>query len=126
MPRIRRIVRPGAHAYLLDSPEERTNYLDRAGKPFLRTGWVALSFALMSTHTHFAAIAGLDPFDRWSRPLHSGLITWLNRRRSSLGAGIANRPSTREVPLDAAGQLIAYHHNNPVQAGVVTSASDSD
>lgn len=80
----------------------------------------------MSTHTHFAAIAGRQPFADWSRPLHVGFVRWLNSRRGRLGAGIANRPATYEVAPTQCARLIAYHHNNPVRAGVVPSAADSD
>lgn len=136
MPRIRRFVRPTAlihiivrfvnHEFLLDSSEERDEYLRRARIAFRRTDWIALSYALMSSHTHFAAIAGQVPFADWSRPLHSGFVLWLNQRRGRLGAAIANRPSTYEVAPTACARLIAYHHNNPVRAGVVDCAAKSD
>ena len=114
------------HEYLLDGPEARIEYLQRARSAFLNSDWRALSYALMSTHTHFSAIAGLDAFADLSRPLHSGFVPWLNTRQGRLGAGIANRPATREVALSHSARLIAYHHNNPVRAGVASRAAETD
>jgi hypothetical protein len=135
MPRRRRHVRPHAlihviarflnREYLLESDEERSEYLRRAGLCFGESDWRVVSYALMGTHTHFGAIAGFLPFAAISRRLHAGFAQWLNLRRGRLGPIIATRPTTKEVPLTAARYLIAYHHNNPVRAGVVRRASES-
>lgn len=137
MPRRRRTVRPYRlihiivrflnHEYLLDSDEARAEYERRAALCFGRSDWRVLSFVLMGTHTHFGAISGLMPFADISRPLHVGFDQWLKaRRKDRLGPTIATRPTTKELPLSAAGRLIAYHHNNPVAAGVVSRAGESD
>lgn len=135
MPRRRRVVRPNAlihvivrflnNEFLLDSDEERAEYLRRAATCFEESDWKILSYALMSSHTHFSAIAGDEPFGDLSRRLHAGFAGWLNPRRRRLGPVVANRPTIKELPIEAAGRLIAYHHNNPVRAGVVRRARDS-
>ena len=99
MPRYRRHVSPNAlihiiarflnHEYLLNSPEERKDYLRRVAKCFGDNDWSLLAHALMSSHTHVAAIAGKTPFGPISRSLHSGYATWLNHRRGRLGPAMS-------------------------------------
>jgi len=86
---------------------------------------------MMSTHVHYSGIAGEHPMRRWLLPLHTGMGAWFQRRRlrtgeaDALGAVFAERPTERLVPLSAVPALIAYHHNNPVRAGVVARATES-
>lgn len=105
--------------------EERTEYLTRLGTAITNSDWSLVSFAVMSTHVHWSAIAGQAPFDRVVKGLHSSFARWLNRRQGRLGPVFADRPNTVTVELAAAGRLIAYHHNNPVRAGLVECPSDS-
>ncbi len=137
MPRFRRIIRQNAlihlivrflnYDYVLDSDEARAAYLQRIARYFAKSDWKLLSYALMSTHVHFGAITGADSLAKITKPLHCSFAHWLknNDRRRWLGHVVASRPSSTELPLSAAPILIAYHHNNPVKAGVVDLASDS-
>jgi len=135
MARGRRIIRPGKlihiivrflnREFVLRDTVDRAEYLRRVGLTFGASDWRVLSYALMSTHTHFGAIAGTAPFGGLSKALHAGFVGWLNPRRGRLGPLVASRPATHEIAFAGAARLIAYHHNNPVRANVVTSASDS-
>ncbi len=135
MPRVRRSVQPGSlvhvivrflnRQFFLRTDIERQEYLLRAGKAFGGSDWRVVSYALMSSHVHFAAIAGCTRFADIGRPLHVGFAAWLNRRLGRLGPVVATRPATYAVEMNGAGRLIAYHHNNPVRANVVRFARDS-
>ena len=135
MPRIRRLIDPGRlihiisrfvnREYLLQMEEERKEYLTRVGHAFRMSDWRALSFALMSSHTHIAAISGVVPFEDIGRRINSGFAGWYNRRHGRLGPVFASRPATYDVAIEGVANLIAYQHNNPVRAGVVPSAEAS-
>jgi hypothetical protein len=79
----------------------------------------------MSTHVHFGAISGEMPIAKITQPLHCSFVHWLKARRELLGPIVAMRPTTKELPIEAAPILIAYHHNNPVKAGLAATARDS-
>jgi hypothetical protein len=103
----------------------RDNYLARAGKLVARTDWSALAFALMSSHVHWALQAGERPSSAFIKPLHAGFAHWMNRREERLGPVFADRHRTLSFQTDTAAALVAYIHNNPVRAGVVTNPADS-
>ena len=136
MPRSRRVIRQSSLIHLivrfldkrrfLDTQGARHAYLERAAHHFGKSDWQLLSYALMSTHVHFGAIAGAAPLSAITQPLHVSFDHWLKSRQDVLGPVLAARPTTKELPLHAAPILIAYHHNNPVRAGVVAGARDSD
>lgn len=137
MPRFRRVIHPNTlihlivrfhnHDDVLDSDEARAEYLTRVGRYFSKSDWWLLSYALMSTHVHLGVIAGAAPLASITKPINGSFAHWLKRsgRRRRLGHVVASRPSSKELPLSAARNLIAYHHNNPVKAGVVAQARDS-
>lgn len=136
MPRSKRSVRPRRliHVitrflngeYLLDCAEARVEYLRRAALSFAESDWIWLGHALMSTHVHNVSVSGFTPFGDISRRLHSGFAGWINPRRGRLGPIVAGRPETYEVEPAGCVALLAYVHNNPVRAGVVARAEDSD
>jgi hypothetical protein len=140
MPRIAREVPPGAVVhiisrfvngqYLMADDDCRAEYLRRLSRALTRTDWELLSFGLMSSHTHLAARAGRDALDRLMRSLNTGFALWLNagaRKRGCTARGpvFAERPTTVVVEHERAAYLFAYIHNNPVRAGLVSSAADS-
>jgi hypothetical protein len=73
---------------------DRREYLRRLGDAVQRSDWRALAYGVMSSHGHLSMLAGLDPFERFSRPLHGGFATWLNARQKRLGPVFADRPKT--------------------------------
>lgn len=108
------------------SHDERANYLRLLGRAFERTDWRCLAYALMSNHIHIAAIAGTRPMVSWTRSVNSPFANWMNRRHGRLGPLFADRAKDFQVRSGGIGEVIAYIHNNPVRAGVVARARDSD
>jgi hypothetical protein len=135
MPHIARSYAPGTiqHVYSrfvsrefrFDVPGARDDYLRRLGIAVERTDWKLIAYALMSSHPHLAFIAGHDPLSRVLRSLNSGFARWLNRREGRSGAVFESRASNVIATGERSGRLIAYIHNNPVRAGLVTYAGDS-
>jgi hypothetical protein len=119
-------------AYVMDSElGARPEYLHRLDTALLRSDWRLLWYCLMGNHVHLGAVAGDDPLERWARPLNGGFAAWVNRRGraaelATRGPLIADRPSSIMVPDSRAGYLAAYIHNNPIRAGVVGRAIESD
>lgn len=135
MPRFRRVHSPHVvhHVicrfvngeYRLRDAFERREYLRRVGAAATRNGWRLLAFALMSTHIHLCAIAGLSPLAAWLSPAHSPFAPWLNRRQGRRGPLFAERPTTILFEPEDTLRLIAYIHNNPVRAGCIETAVES-
>ena len=135
MPRYRRDCPPGQLVHVISrfvnkefrvtTSLERSEYLRRVAPIARRTDWKLLSYAQMSSHHHWAAIAGTEPFQRLSKPLNGGFGQWLNRMQSRSGPVFSDRPRTIGFDPELAAILIAYIHNNPVRAGVVQDAAES-
>ena len=112
-------------------PGARREYLLRLDRALQRSDWHLLWYCLMGTHVHLGMQSGEQPLDGWTRALNGGFAAWVNRRgrasgRTSRGPIIADRPASIMIPDDRAGFLAAYIHNNPVRAGIVARAIDSD
>jgi hypothetical protein len=136
MPRYRRQIATGSVQHvvsrfvnrepLFDVEGARAQYLHRAGLVLGRSDWHALAYALMSSHVHWAMRAGEQPSAAVVKPLHVGFASWLNAKRGRLGPVFADRHRTLAFETETAAALIAYIHNNPVRAGVVSDPADSN
>lgn len=136
MPRIRRLAPPGTVQHVItrfcnkefrvNSPRARAEYLRRVGTALGRTDWSLLAFAVMSSHVHLALLAAAARLETLMRSLNSGFGLWLNRTQGRSGPVFEGRYRSISIPTERAGYLIAYQHNNPVRAGVVGSAIESD
>lgn len=136
MPRHRRILARGQlvhvisrfvdRAHVLALPGARAEYTRRLGKALAASDWTAVSYALMSSHVHLGLLVGATPFDALMVRAHAPFARWVNEQREGLGPILADRPKSLALEPTHAGRLIAYHHNNPVRAGVVACARDSD
>jgi hypothetical protein len=111
--------------YLIEHEREREKYLGCLGRALSRSNWSLVSYAVMSTHIHWGIAAGTSPFEQLCKSVHSSFAQWYNRRHGRIGPVFADRPKTLIVDPTDAGYLIAYHHNNPVRAGVVDEARES-
>jgi putative transposase len=136
MPRKPRDTEPGTVYHLISrfvdrewfitDDEERSCYLHLLGNALVETDWRSLGYAVMSNHFHHALVAGTDALDEWVRRVHSPFADWLNRRHDRIGTIFVRGPKQLAVDHHGVGQLLAYIHNNPVRAGVVSDASLSD
>ncbi|HEY0254883.1 MAG TPA: hypothetical protein VGC41_25330, partial [Kofleriaceae bacterium] len=111
--------------YFLDAPGARDIYQRWLGRALLESDWKCLAYALMSSHIHIAVIAGQEPLARWSRRANLPFALWVNDEHGRIGPVFANRANDWAVAPERVPSLIAYIHNNPVRAGVVTSAEAS-
>jgi hypothetical protein len=111
-------------SWFLTDEVERERYLHLLGRSLRRSDWRCLAYALMSSHLHFAMVAGEDPLETWTKRVNSPFANWMNARHGRLGPVFADRPATFAVRPEVEQRLIAYIHNNPVRAGVVSRARD--
>ncbi len=88
--------------------------------------WKCLAFALMSNHIHIAAVAGQLPMSSWTKAANAPFAWWMNKRHGRIGPVFADRSKDYGTIARNEGRLLAYIHNNPVRAGVVTHARHSD
>lgn len=137
MPRTGRLSYPGGIFHvisrcleqrpLLEGEEERGRYLTLLASALTRTDARLLAWCLMSTHVHLVVQAGHEPLARLTKPVHSGYANWKNRKASRQGPVFADRPKLILVETEPyLLELVRYVHLNPVRAGVVSAAADSD
>lgn len=112
--------------YLVDDAD-RGILLRAIGAAQHRWDWQWLSWALMSSHVHYGLVAGCVAPDSFFKSVHTTFAQRFHQRRGgqTLGPVFANRPSLHTVPQRRLARLVAYHHRNPVTAGVVHRAVES-
>ena len=136
MPRTPRRSRSGTVVHLISrfvdrnwyiaTETERTYYLELLQRALRESDWRCLAYAVMSNHIHLAAVVGRQTLASWARRVHSPFADWMNRTHDRIGTIFVRGPKEIETPPERVGALIAYIHNNPVRAGVVTEPSASD
>lgn len=108
-------------------PAERLRYLDLLGRVAGRVDAEVLAWSLMSSHVHVVVRAGEDPLSELFKPVNTGFAAWLNRSRGHIGPVFADRYKAILVETEPyLLALVGYVHNNPVRAGLVQSAEQSD
>lgn len=115
-----------AREFFIQSAVERETYLSLLGFMIARSDWRCFSYAIMSNHIHLGLVAGDEPLAEWLRPTHTHFAQWINQRRERIGAVFVKGPNFIEVMRHGAPHVINYIHQNPVRAGVVADARDSD
>jgi hypothetical protein len=111
--------------WFIKSDEHRAVYLRWLGRALLESDWHCIAYALMSNHIHVAAVAGAEPLARWSRRVNVPFAQWVNDEHGRIGPVFANRAKDWAIANSKVPNLIAYIHNNPVRASVVSHARDS-
>ena len=115
-----------AREFFVESSVERRTYLSLLGLMIERSDWRCFSYAIMSNHIHLALLAGNEPLSDWLRPTHTYFAQWINQRRERIGAVFVKGPNFVNISPEGAPHVISYIHQNPVRAGVVADARDSD
>ena len=115
--------------FVLDD-DGRSRYLSLLARTLRSSDWRLISYALMSSHIHLGFVMGAAELRDWALPLHVRFAQWINRKASAtnpkvLGHVFADRPTTKVMCRSRAPFLIAYHHRNPIAAGVTNDASAS-
>lgn len=115
-----------AREWYITSDRQRGFYLELLGRALRYSDWTCLAYAVMSSHVHLVMVAGADPLDKWIRRVHSPFADTMNKEHDRIGNMFVRGPKDYLTPPDRVASLIAYVHNNPVRAGLVANASDSD
>jgi len=105
--------------------EERNTYLRLLAHSLEQSDWRCFAYALMTTHIHLAMVAGDEPLANWAKRVHCPFAEWINARFDRVGPVFAHRPKDFAVRPENEGRVLAYIHNNPVEAGLVQAARDS-
>jgi len=112
-------------SWFITSDDERQRYLAMLGHALTQSDWRCLAYALMSNHIHLMMIAGWLALETWAKSVHTSFAGWMNERHGRSGPMFTRGPKSCAILPEDEGQVLAYIHNNPVRAGVVSCASDS-
>jgi len=112
--------------WFITQDHERHTYLQLLGRAMADTDWRFLTYGVMSNHVHLGTIAGHASLDSWIRRVHGPFADAMNKVHDRIGSMFVRGPKAIAVPPDRVPYLLAYIHNNPVRAGCVGSAVESD
>lgn len=104
---------------------ERETYLRLLAHALNESDWRCVAYALMSTHIHLAMLAGTEPLGTWAKRAHCPFAEWINHSLDRVGPVFAHRPKDFAILPENERSVIAYIHNNPVEARLVRLARDS-
>lgn len=109
---------------LLDAADREAleRHITRANR---RWDWRFLCYAWMSSHIHTGFISGYASPGRFFHSMNTRFAGYHNKRYGSIGPVFAGRPKQYRVKRAKCRSLVVYNHRNPVEAGVVSRASDS-
>ncbi len=79
----------------------------------------------MSSHVHDGLIAGIDSPDAFYRSAHTRYAQYYQGRFDTVGPIFGGRPKNWAVSPAKLARMVAYHHRNPVEAGIVEHAAQS-
>ena len=128
---------PGAGAHTISRFVDRRYHLgdehdrrvlgDAIARADERWDWRWLAHAMMSSHVHYANLAGGSDPDRFFRSAHTRYAQHVHRRAGgvTLGPVFADRPTLHPIRDSMVPRLVAYLHRNPELAGVVARPRDS-
>ena len=110
---------------LFESEEERTWFVEKLDTIFDRRHVSLGALCLMDTHYHALVRMGPVLLDRALNGLHMSYTKHVNAVRGREGPLFRDRPGC-DIVLDDSYllQLVPYIHNNPVEAGMVSSVSE--
>ena len=111
--------------WFMQDSAERGVYLQFLGSALDKSDWRCLAYALMSSHIHFAMLAGSQALASWSRRVHSPFAAWMNEQHGRLGPVFAQSAKDHAIVPAKEAHLLAYIHNNPVRASVASTARES-
>lgn len=112
--------------YFIRDHRERSVYLGMLGHALSKSDWRCFGYAVMSNHFHLAALAGRDSLASWTRRVNSPFASWMNERVQRIGPVFANSAKDFAIVPAKESSLLAYIHRNPVRAGLVKRASQSN
>ena len=112
--------------WFVSTDDDRARYLRLLGRALEESDWRCVAFAIMSNHVHIAAIAGREPLASWSRRVNVPFAQAVNDDNGRFGPVFANRARDYAISPARVAEVIGYIHNNPVRAGVVARARDSN
>jgi hypothetical protein len=136
MPRFARLHEPGTivhvvtnfvnDAFRFAGPVERDAYLARIPRALEGTDTRIFSHGLMSSHGHLGLLVGRDHPSRFMRRLNTGFAQFANRHHGCRGPVFAERYFSVTCDDRHAANLVAYIHNNPVDARLVDDPAATD
>ena len=115
------------HEYLLAGEAERRWYLAALERALSRTDTVMIGWCIMSNHAHLVVRSGKRRLSDLMRRVNVSYANWKNRKEKRIGPVFASRDKSILVEEESyLLELIRYIHLNPVRAGLVDRAEDSD
>lgn len=110
---------------LFFAPIDRLAYLSFLDRELSRRDGQIGSYCLMTNHVHLLIRMGTVDLGDIFRSVHMKYAKYFNRKRETVGHVFQGRPGMKIVLDDVyLKYLVGYIHNNPVEAGMVSTAED--
>jgi REP-associated tyrosine transposase len=135
MSRISRLVVPGMSHHIVQRGSRRLNvfrdeadrlsYVDFFGESCEMFGLVIHAYSLMPNHVHYIAVPERpDSVAKTFHRAHGMYSNWFNEKYQLVGHLWQERPFSCVLSEGHLRNAVRYVENNPVRAGLVTTASD--
>jgi len=121
------IVRGIEKRAIVNSDEDREEFVSRMGKAALATGIAVYAWALLPNHAHMLVRSGSVGLPTFMMKWLTGYAIWYNRRHRRHGHLFQNRYKSIVCDEDTYfRELVRYIHLNPLRANLVQSMEQLD
>ena len=121
------IVRGIEKRVIVNSEEDRTEFVSRMGEAALATGTAVYAWALLPNHAHMLVRSGPVGLPTFMMKWLTGYAIWYNRRHRRYGHLFQNRYKSIICDEDAYfRELVRYIHLNPLRANLVQRMGQLD
>ena len=121
------IVRGIERRKIVNSDQDRKDFVSRMGTIASETGTLIYAWALMTNHAHIFLRSGPSGLPRYMRRLLSGYAVSYNRRHRRHGHLFQNRYKSIVCEEDPYfKELVRYIHLNPLRTKLVKSLAELD
>jgi len=121
------IVRGIEKRVIVNSDEDREEFVSRMGKAALATGTAIYAWALLPNHAHMLVRSGSAGLPTFMMKWLTGYAIWYNRRHRRYGHLFQNRYKSIICDEEAYfRELVRYIHLNPLRANLVQRMAQLD
>lgn len=110
---------------IFEEPQDHQKYLETLKKCQEESGYKVYAYCLMSNHIHLLIQEGAEDLGIAFRRIGASFVYWYNRKYSRCGHLFQDRYRSQAVETDGYFlTALRYIHQNPLQAGMVSSVAD--
>lgn len=110
---------------IFEDDEDSQHFIQTIRRYKEQSGYKIYAYCLMGNHVHLLLKIGIEPLEQVMRRIGGSYVYWYNSKYQRVGNLFQDRFKSEAVETDSYFLIVQrYIHQNPVKAGIVTSAGE--